>query len=380
MTKAIILSGGWGTRLRPLTCTIPKTLIPIVNVPLMERIVKQLIKVGIKEIILAVNVMSEQLKNYFGDGSKWEITIQYTDEKEPMGTAGAVKLAEDLIGNDNFFMLNGDVISRFDFSKILKAHMNYGGLATICSYIVEDPRRYGTLIIDNNNRIVNFLEKPNLNDPIAGIKPMPINAGIYILEEEVLSYIEQGRPVSIEREVFPVLAQQGKLYSYEITGIWKDVGLPEDYFFGNMMVLNKIFQEYGKDQNKLIGTGCIIGKNVEIIPPIALDQNVIIGDDSKLGPNVIIGKDTKIGANSEISNSILFNNCNISKNAKIKYTIIADYCQVGESTIVDGSAYNLIILSTCVSVNDNLELKSRKTSIRVCHHEYVKRINKKLKE
>ncbi len=372
MTKAIILSGGWGTRLRPLTCTMPKTLIPIVNVPLMERIIKQLTKAGIKEIILAVNVMSEQLKNYFGDGSKWKITIHYTDEKEPMGTAGAVKLAEDLIGNDNFFMFNGDIITHFDFSKILKVHLNYGGLGTISSYIVEDPRRYGTLVIDNNNRIVNFLEKQNLNDSVSGTKPMPINAGIYILESEVLSYIEQGRPVSIEREVFPVLAQEDQLYAYEISGIWKDVGLPEDFYFGNMMVLNKIFQEYDKDQNKLIGIGCKIGQNVEIIPPIALDQNVIIGDDSKLGPNVIIGKDSKISANSEISNSILFNNCKISKDVKIKYTIIADYCQVGEATIVDGSVDNLIILSTCVSVNNNLELKSKNTSIRVCHHESVK--------
>ena len=372
MTKAIILSGGWGTRLRPLTCTIPKTLIPIVNVPLMERTVNQLIKAGIKEIILAVNVMSEQLKNYFGDGSKWEITFHYTDEKEPMGTAGAIKLAEDLIGNDNFFMLNGDIISYFDFSKILKAHINYGGLGTISSYIVEDHRRYGTLIIDDNKRILNFLEKPNHNDSISGIKPMPINAGIYILEPEVLSYIEQGRPVSIEREVFPVLAQEGRLYSYEISGIWKDVGLPEDYFFGNMMVLNEIFQEKSKDQNKLIGTGCKIGKNVEIIPPIALDQNVIIEEDSVLGPNVIIGRDSIISANSEISNSILFNNCKISKGVKIKYTIIEDFCQIGEDTIIDGSTDKLIILSTCVSVNDNLELKSRKTPIHVCHHESVK--------
>lgn len=372
MTKAVILSGGWGTRLRPLTCTIPKTLIPIVNVPLMENTIKQLIKAGIKEIILAVSVMSDQLENYFGDGSKWGISIYYTEEKEPMGTAGAVKLAENLIGTDNFFMLNGDVISYFDFSQMLKAHKNYGGLGTISSYTVEDPRRYGTLVIDNNSRIIKFLEKKIIDDTISEIKPMPINAGIYVLENEVLSYIESDRPVSIERKVFPVLAKEDNLYAYEISGIWKDIGLPEDYFYGNFMILENLFQEKGKDQKKLISEGCKIGKNVEIIPPVALDQNVIIENNSRIGPNVIVGKYSKICDNCEISNSILFDHCYISKGVKMNNTIIADYCSIGEKTKIEGSGNNLVILSSWVSVKDNLDLKGKTTSIRVCHHELVK--------
>lgn len=372
MTKAVILSGGFGTRLRPLTCTIPKTLIPIVNVPLMEITIKKLRKAGVKEIILAVSVMSDQLKYHFGDGSKFDVKITFTNEKEPMGTAGAVKLAEKLIDGDNFFVLNGDVINDIDYAKMIEAHNKYGGLATMTSYVVQDPRRYGTLIINEENRIEQFIEKQPINENETDIKPMPVNAGTYLLENEVLSTIEPGRPVSIEREVFTTLAEKGKLYAFEITGFWKDIGLPEEFFVGNFMMLDALYQENNKNQDKLIDSSSRVAKNVTIIPPVAIDSDVQIGENSKIGPNVIIGKESKIGNGTEISNSILFHNSKVSQGAKINYAIIADYCILGEKVVIDGTDKSLVVLSTCVNVIDNVHIKSKNVSYCVCHHETIK--------
>ena len=190
MTKGIILSGGWGTRLRPLTCTIPKTLMPVVNKPVIERQMLLLKYAGVKEIVLAVSVMADALKSYFKEGEKLGIKLYYTDEKNPMGTAGAIKLAEDYLKDENFFMLNGDVILNFDFKKMLTLHEANKGIGTISSRIVDDPTRYGVLIVDeNSNKIVQFLEK-NEYKPLNGkIIPMPVNAGVYLLEPEIFSYI-----------------------------------------------------------------------------------------------------------------------------------------------------------------------------------------------
>ena len=150
MTKGIILSGGWGTRLRPLTCTIPKTLIPVVNKPVIERQILLLKSVGVEEIVLAVSVMAEDIKKYFKDGDELGIKIRYTDEKQPMGTAGALKLAENYLQDDNFFMLNGDEIINFDFHEMLDLHEKYNAIGTIASMSVADPSRYGVLIVDKD--------------------------------------------------------------------------------------------------------------------------------------------------------------------------------------------------------------------------------------
>ncbi len=208
MTKGIILSGGWGTRLRPLTCTLPKTLMPVVNKPVIERQMLLLKNAGVKEIVLAVSIMAKDLKDYFKNGEKLGIQIHYTNEKHPMGTAGAIKLAEDYLKDDNFFMLNGDVILNFDFNEMLKNHYNFKGTGTIASKIVNDPSRYGILIIDEkSNQIHNFLEKAT---PEEKQVPMPINAGVYILEPSIFSYIEPNKKVSIETDVFPKIANEGK--------------------------------------------------------------------------------------------------------------------------------------------------------------------------
>ena len=240
MTKGIILSGGWGTRLRPLTCTIPKTLIPVVNKPVIERQILLLKSAGVEEIVLAVSVMGDAIKNYFKNGKKLGVKILYTDEKHPLGTAGAIKLAEEYLKDDNFFMLNGDVILNFDFNEMIIAHKKFGGMGLISSKIVDDPSRYGVLIVEEeSHKILKFLEKSEYQYGEKNV-PMPINAGVYLLEPEIFKYIEPEKKVSIETEVFPELVKKEGLFHYPISGVWKDIGKPEELLEGNILLMNNL--------------------------------------------------------------------------------------------------------------------------------------------
>ncbi|MFW9947639.1 MAG: sugar phosphate nucleotidyltransferase [Candidatus Odinarchaeota archaeon] len=374
MTRAIILSGGWGTRLRPLTCTIPKSLIPVVNKPVIERQILLLKSAGIKEIILAVSVMSDILRNYFGDGEKLGVIIRYTDERHPLGTAGAIKLAEDYLKDENFFMINGDVILNFDFKEILHSHNNYKGVGIIASKIVPDPSRYGVLIIDKDtNKITKFLEKTEYIPPEGQDIPMPINAGVYLLEPEIFSYIVPKRKMSIEREVFPILASEGKLYHYPIPGVWKDIGKPEELLEGNILLMNDILKNLKEKHDNIIDDNLDLEENVLLKPPITIGKNVVLKKNSKIGPNVIIGDNVHIGENTEIKETLIYNGTYFAKNVKCEKAILADNCIIHDGVQLIGNDLNLVILSSYVEVMDNVKLiASSKNSLSVCHHDVMR--------
>ncbi len=374
MTKAVILSGGWGTRLRPLTCSIPKTLIPVVNKPVIERQILLLKASGITEIILAVSVMSEILQNYFKDGKKFGIKIQYTNEKSPLGTAGAIKLAEDYLKDDNFFMLNGDVILNFDFKTMVNAHETYKGVGLIASKIVPDPSRYGVLIIEEGtNKILKFLEKTEYTPPQGKVIPMPINAGVYLLEPEVFQYIKPNKKVSIEREVFPILASEDKLFHYSISGIWKDIGKPEELLEGNIQLMNDLLKNLEEKRESLIDESLDIQGKAMIYSPVTIGENVVMRNNCRIGPNVVIGDNVYIGENSEIKEALIYNDVYISNNVKIDKTIIADNCLIHDGAKLVGNNQNLVILSSYVEVLDNIELFApSNSSLSICHHEIVR--------
>ncbi|MHA1803829.1 MAG: sugar phosphate nucleotidyltransferase [Promethearchaeota archaeon] len=374
MTRAIILSGGWGTRLRPLTCTIPKTMIPVVNRPVIERQMLLLKKAGIKEIVLAVSVMADALKQYFKDGASLGLNILYTEETRPMGTAGAIKLAEELLEGENFFMLNGDVILNFDFKEMLKNHEDHGGIGTIASKSVDDPSRYGVLIINEQTmQIEKFLEKDEYSPPEGEPIPMPINAGVYVLEPEVFKYIPTKKKVSIEREVFPILAEEKRLYHYPITGIWKDIGKPTELLDGNILLLHDILKNHVIKRDNLIDNSLNVEGKVIIYPPCAIGENVIIRKNCIIGPNVIIGDNVYIDSGTEIKDTLIYNETFISKNVKIERSIISNDCHVKNGVILKGNKKGLVILASNVEIKENLRLinKSR-DDITVCHHEVIK--------
>ena len=374
MTRGIIISGGWGTRLRPLTCTIPKSLIPIVNKPVIERQILLLKSAGIKDIILAVSVMSDVLRNYFGDGDKLGINIQYTDEKTPLGTAGAIKLAEDFLKEENFFMLNGDVILNFDFKELIQAHARYEGLGVIASKVVPDPSRYGVIIAEEkSNKILKFLEKSEYIPPDGKHIPIHINAGVYILEPDIFQYIKPNKKVSIEHDVFPILVSEEKLYHYSIPGIWRDIGKPEELLEGNIQLMNDILKNLKEKRENLIDDSLDIEGKALIYPPVTIGENVIIKKNCQIGPNVVIGDNVYIGANSEIKDTVIYNEAYISNNVKIEKAIISDKCLIHDGVQLIGNNQNLVILSSYVEVLENLSLIApSNNSLSVCHHDVVR--------
>ncbi|MHA1292840.1 MAG: sugar phosphate nucleotidyltransferase [Promethearchaeota archaeon] len=373
MTKGIILSGGWGTRLRPLTCTIPKTLIPVGNKPVIERQMLLLKSAGVKEIILAVSVMADALKRYFKDGRRLGLDIKYTNEKSPLGTAGAIKLAEDHVEDDNFFMLNGDVILNFDFKEMLMTHNRYKGIGTIASKIVDNPSRYGVLITDEEtHNIKKFLEKSEYKAPIDRKVAMPVNAGVYILEPEIFSYIPPYKKYSIEIDVFPKLANENKLYHFPISGIWKDIGQPHELLEGNILLLKDILKKLGGNRENLIESNVSIDRRSLIFPPVMLGSNVIIKKDCIIGPNVIIGDNVYIGENTQIKDTLIYKETYVSKNVKIEKAIISDNCNIEDNVVLQGENKKLVILSSCVEILKNVRVIVTDFPISICHHEVVK--------
>jgi len=374
MTKAIILSGGYGTRLRPLSCVIPKSLMPIVNKPVMERQILLLKSAGVREFVLAVSVMDDIVKNYFKDGSALGVKIHYTEEKHPLGTAGAVKIAEPFLKEDNFFLLNGDVILNCDLNKMLKFHKTKKGIGTIAGKVVDDPSQYGVLIEnEDTHQLLEFLEKDEYCPPNDKVIPMPINAGVCLLEPEIFTYIEPHKKVSIERQVFPIVIKKEQLYHYQISGVWKDIGKPYDLLEGNMLLMMDIMENLETDVKNLIDNSADIDPRSKIYSPCTIGENVVIRGNSTIGPNVIIGDNVFIESNVELRECVIYNETYISNNVKIEKAIIADNCQIQENVILKGNNENLVILASYVEVLKDLEILAPKTiSLTVCHHEVLK--------
>lgn len=340
--KAVVLAGGFATRLRPLSCTRPKLLFPIGNKPLLDWTLGKLAKSHVKRVILAVNYMADTLIQHYGK-SKHEIKLLYSIEEKPLGTGGAIKNAEKLIDDQKpFLVINGDIFTNFNYSKLLEKHKKNDAIATIALYHVEDPSRYGTVELTEKNRVTQFVEKPTRGEAPSNL----INAGIYILDPQIFDYIPNGQPVSIEREIFPKLADEKKIYGHPFKDLWIDIGEPRDYLRVNQFLLDT------KIEKNQIGKNSCIENSVEIKNPTIIDEEVTIGRKSKIGPYVTIGKHVIIRKEAHIENSVIFPQTTISDSTSIKDTII------GEGVIV-GSHVNIkegCIIGDHAIIQDNVTL------------------------
>ncbi len=217
---AFILAGGKGTRMRPFTYELPKPLIPVQGKPLLQHILNLLRKYEIRDVIISTGYMCDKIKEYFGNGSKFGFDITYVEEKEELGTAGALNLSKGML-KKTFLMFNGDVLTNIDLHDLIDTHSRNDGLATIALTPVDDPSRFGVADL-KGDRIMKFIEKPK--KPVSNL----INAGVYILEPEVLEYVPKGKAM-METDVFPKLADKGLLYAYPFEGQWFDTGTHESY-------------------------------------------------------------------------------------------------------------------------------------------------------
>jgi NDP-sugar pyrophosphorylase family protein len=353
--KAIILAGGVGTRLRPLSCTRPKLLFPVLNKPLVDWTLERLAETEVDGVILAVKYMAETFMQRYGE-SKYGIKISYSLEKKPMRTGGAIKYAEELIGHEEpFLVLNGDIFTTIDYTALINKHKQNKAVATIALYKVKDPSRYGTVKLINQNRITQFIEKAPLKKAPSNL----INAGVYVLDPKIFNYIPAGRPVSIEHEVFPKLAEEGKLFGHEFKQVWMDIGKPVDYLKANRVLLDV------EQKKRLLGKAANLGEGTEFIDPVMVDEGVTVGQNAKLGPYAIIGRDAVLGRNITLENSVIFPEATISDHASVRGAIIGEGAAIGKgTTIMEGC-----VIGDYVTIRDNLTLSRNVT---VCHSKEVK--------
>lgn len=326
--QAVVLVGGEGTRLRPLTFETPKPMVPVMNVPFLERTLRRLKEAGIDDVILPAGYLPEAITSYFGSGSELGLTIRYVIEETPLGTAGALKNVQQYITGP-FFVLNGDVLTSLDLRAMRAAHERTGGVASLHLIRVEDPSAFGCVVHDATGLISAFVEKPKREEAPTN----EVNAGTYLLEAEVLDAIPAGRPVSIERETFPALIAAGKrLYAYTTSDYWIDLGKPEAYLASHRHIFDgsmPLGLQPGAD-----GPGAKGVPPSAIIPPVFVGRNVRVAPDAKLGPYTVLGDDCEVGPGAAVADSLLWDNVVVEAGASLDWAIVASRARIGAGAVV----------------------------------------------
>jgi mannose-1-phosphate guanylyltransferase len=336
----LILAGGFGTRLRPISCTRPKILFQIINKPLLQWTFERLAKNDITEAILAVNHQTElYIKQH--KIAKCGVKVKYSRDPlgKPLGTGGPIKKAEKLVGHDSpFLVLNGDIFADLSYTEILRKHQEGKAVATIALHEVKDPSRYGVVELAEGNRIKRFIEKP----PREAAPSNLINAGIYVLSPRIFDYIPEGKAVSIEREIFPKLADEGTLYGYALEGLWMDIGKPEEYLEINKTLLNSL-----ASQQKHSTTA-----KVEIKNSVILGRGVSIGKSSIIGPYVVLGDGDAVGSNVHIIDSVILASVMIGDFSSVNGAIIGEGAIIGKKVKIEKGC----IIGDFARINNDVSL------------------------
>ena len=360
--KAVIIAGGFGTRLRPLSCTRPKHLFPIAGKPLLDWIMERLARSGIDEVIFAVNYLSEAFVEHYGK-SAYGMNVRYCREPRPLGTGGCIKNAENLIGHDEpFLLLNGDILSKIDYEKLMAQHARNGCTATVALHRVSDPSRYGAVEMARKDRIKRFVEKPPREKAPSNL----INAGIYALSPEIYKYIPTGRRVSIERETFPALARDGKLFGYRFEGQWIDVGEPSDFIKGNRLLLDS------EIPNGHIAESADVSGLAQIINPVTIGGHTKIRARSRIGPHASLSEKVDVGVDVHIKNSIVFPGAVISDSSSVEGAIIGEETFIGKNVRI----HDHCLIGDHVVIRDGVVLAS---GVTVCPFREVTESVRKLK-
>lgn len=332
--KAVVMAGGFGTRIQPLTNSIPKPMLPIMNRPMMEHTIVSLKNLGITEFIILLYFKPDVIKDYFKDGSAWGINITYVVPDDDYGTAGAVKQAQEVIGDENFIIISGDLVTDFDFQKIFDYHKAKNSKLTITLTSVENPLEFGVVIANEEGKIEKFLEKPSWGEVFSDT----INTGIYIIEPEILNYIPKNENFDFAKDLFPLLMRKGvDLMAGHAQGYWRDVGNPESYRDVYEDILSgKIKFEIGGDAVKYLDGVLIceedntLDESVEVIGIVMIGKNVTVKKGSKLS-NVVLGDNVTIGPSSKISNTVIWDDVEIGKNAKLDGCVICSNNRIGKN-------------------------------------------------
>jgi mannose-1-phosphate guanylyltransferase len=332
--QAVILVGGEGKRLRPLTSTVPKPVVPLVDRPFISFMLEWLRRHGIDDVIMSCGFLATSVRNVLGDGSGLGIRLRFVEEPDPRGTAGALKYAESLL-DERFLMLNGDVLSDIDLTEQMAQHERTGAKATLALVPVPDPTAYGLVHLREDRSVRDFVEKPSSDR----IDTDLISAGAYVLEREVLELVPPGRNVSIEREVWPLLIGGG-LYGFPSEAYWLDIGTPERYLKGTFDIIEgnvetSVKERLGGDWLAVDGGAEVRGR---VIPPAVIERGVRVADGAHVGSLAVLAGDVSIGAGSEVERAVILNGTQIGDACILRDCIVAAGCRVGARTQITGGA------------------------------------------
>ena len=338
--KAIIIAGGLGTRLRPLTYNTPKPIVPVVNRPFIVHQIEHLVKHGVDEIILSLHYLPDEIKKILGDGRQWGIKINYSIEEHPLGTAGAVKNADKFFDSGPMVIFNGDVLTDINISKVVNFHREKAACVTLTLTKVEDPTAFGLILTDKEGRVTRFIEKPSWDMVTA----KTINAGIYIVDPSIFEQVPPDKEFSFERQLYPnLLAKGAPVFGYLSEAYWIDIGDPGKYMEAHQAILRgevavKIFGTrtdgkiwLGKDVRidptvkfagpSIMGEKVRLAKGTEIKDYAVLADNVFVGENSILD-RVIVWKGTRIGSRARLSDCIIGRDCMIDDDVVITQRLV----------------------------------------------------------
>jgi mannose-1-phosphate guanylyltransferase len=332
--QAVILVGGEGTRLRPLTSTVPKPVVPLVDRPFISFMLEWLCAHGIDDVIMSCGFLATSVRNVLGDGSAYGIRLRFVEEPDPRGTAGALKFAESLL-DERFLMLNGDVLTDIDLTKQISQHERTGATATLALVPVEDPSAYGLVHLEDDRAVKDFVEKPSPDRVDTNL----ISAGAYVLEREILELVPAGRNVSIEREVWPLLIGAG-LYGFPSESYWLDIGTPARYLQGTFdilegNVLTAVRERMGDGYMSVSHDAEVLGR---AIPPAVIESGASVAEGAHVGSLVVLGHDVKIGAGSTVERAVILNGSEIGENCTLRDCIVAAGCRIGAGTHIHDGA------------------------------------------
>jgi mannose-1-phosphate guanylyltransferase len=330
--QALILAGGEGTRLRPLTSTVPKLVVPLVDRPFIAFMLDWLRGHGVDDVIMSCGFLAAGVRNVLGDGSAYGVRLRYVEEPQPLGTGGAVKFAEPLL-DERFLMLNGDVLTDLDLTAQMRRHEQSGARATLALTPVDDPSAYGLVRTGTDGEVTEFVEKPSPDQ----IDTQNISAGAYVLERSVLDLLEPDQPASIERDVFPRLVGEG-LYGCVSEGYWLDIGTPERYLQGTYDILEATVDTPVAE--RMGDTYLCVERNVDnlgrIIPSALVESGCRIGDGARIGGRVVLEHGVTIGDHTTVERAVVMQGAEIGAHCTLNGCIIGGGVRIGDHCTVDG--------------------------------------------
>ncbi|WP_047864978.1 sugar phosphate nucleotidyltransferase [Rubrobacter aplysinae] len=333
--KAVILVGGQGSRLRPITYHIPKALVPLRNQPFMGYMVEFLRRGGLDGAVLSLGYLPDPIQAYFADRKDLDgFSLDYAVEDRPLGTAGGLKNAEPYLdrGDGPLVVVNGDVLTGLDLGELLEAHRESGAQATITLTSVEDPTAYGLVEVDSEMQVHRFLEKPAYDEVTTNL----VNAGIYVLEPEVLEMIPADQEVSIEREIFPELQARGTLRAHVSSAYWRDVGTPRSYLMASHDVLSGAVGTEPGFEYLQIDASTKVGKGVKLLPPLSIAPDCVFEEGATVGGRSSLGRGCRIGRGATVEGSVVLDGAEIEPGAVVRGSVIGPEVRVGQDAIVRG--------------------------------------------